>query len=228
MADLRIEEKSSSILPWIIGLILLVLAVWGVAELFEEEDDLEVAETEIVEDADVRGSEIVKEGNTYTLIDFDDPEAGKQFSDLATDYSVYTDNMTGEMGLDHEFSHNALVQLANSTLALASAHGMQSDVNAKSKAEMIRQKADAITKDPYAGTHADDIKAAAVMISEMLSEIQASHYPGLEEASKEVMTNAKSLTKETLTLNQKEDVRSFFGSARVLLDAMREQDSKMG
>ena len=224
MADLRIEKKESkSILPWILGLLLLGLAIWGIAELVGEDPIEGMADTEVVDDAADRGSEIVSNGNTYTLIDFDDPAAGDRFDDLYTEYATYTERMTGEMGLDHEFSHNALTQLANATVALASAHGMGADLNVKEKAQMIKRKADAITKDPYATTHADDIKTAAMQISSILEQIQQAHYPGLEAATAEVTSAASEITRETLTLNQKEDVRTFFGRARVLLDAMRSQ-----
>lgn len=224
MADLRIEkkEKSSSILPWLLGLLVLGLAVWGIAELVSEDPIEGLAETEIIEDADARGSEIVSHDNTYTLIDFDDPAAGDRFDDLYTEYETYTASMTGEMGLDHEFSHNALNQLANTTMALASAHGMQADLNVKKQVQMIKQKAEDITKDPMATTHADDIKTAGMAISSILSQIQKAHYPGLDDATAEVVTAAENIDRSTLTLDQKKDVRTFFGSARVLLKGMKD------
>ncbi len=222
MADLRIEKKEkSSILPWILGLLLLALAIWGIAELLEDDDDNIVETTELVEGD--RGSEIVSNGNQYTLIDFDDPAAGARFGDLATEYATYTANMTGEMGLDHEFSHNALNQLANATVALSYATGMGDDVNIKQKAAMIRQNADAITLDPMATNHADMIRSAATSIADVLSEVQKAKYPGLEGAVAEVSKAASEITPETLTLNQKEDVRTFFGKAKVALEAMRDQ-----
>ena len=223
MADLRIEKKENkSILPWLLGLLVLGLAIWGIAELIEEDPIEGMAETEVIDDASARGSEIVSNGNTYTLIDLDDPASGDLFDDLYAEYETYTANMTGEMGLDHEFSHNALTQLANTTVALASAHGMAADLNVKEKAQMIKQKADAITKDPYATTHADDIKTAAMQISSILEQIQEAHYPGLEAATAEVTKSASEINRETLTLDQKEDVRTFFGHARVLLKGMRD------
>lgn len=224
MADLRIEKKEkSSILPWLLGLLLLGLAIWGIAELVSEDPIEGMAETEIIDEVDDRGSEIVSNDNRYTLIDFDDPAAGDRFDDLYTEYATYTENLTGDMGLDHEFSHNALTQLANTTLALASAHGMQTDLNVQQKAQDIKMKADMITKDPYAGTHADHIREAAMSISDILGQVQAAHYPGLEGATQEVMAAAQDISKETLTLNQKEDVRTFFGRARVLLEGMQAQ-----
>lgn len=37
MAEIRIERKQHSILPWILGLALLALLVWGLAEAFDRD-----------------------------------------------------------------------------------------------------------------------------------------------------------------------------------------------
>ncbi len=229
MADIRIEkkEKSSSILPWILGLLVAALAIWAIAEAFEEGEEVLVEDdTEIVEDVSDRGSEIVESGNTYTLIDFEDESIGRDWMNYAADYETYTTNMTGDMGLDHEFSHNALMKLANTTAALATAHGLGNDVNVMAKKKMIMENANGITKDPYATNHADMIKAAAMSISDILGQVQKAKYPGLDGAVSEVRNAAMDITKETLTLNQKEDVRDFFGKARVAVKAMHDHDAR--
>jgi len=38
MADIRVERKGPNIWPWIIGLIVLALLVWGLMELFGRGD----------------------------------------------------------------------------------------------------------------------------------------------------------------------------------------------
>jgi putative exporter of polyketide antibiotics len=32
MAEIRVERKRTSLLPWILGIILLALVIWGIAE----------------------------------------------------------------------------------------------------------------------------------------------------------------------------------------------------
>jgi hypothetical protein len=43
VAEIRIERKQQSILPWILGLALLALLIWGLAQAF---DRAPVGETE--------------------------------------------------------------------------------------------------------------------------------------------------------------------------------------
>lgn len=41
MAEIRVERKERrSILPWILGLLLLALVIWGVSEMMGEDDDV--------------------------------------------------------------------------------------------------------------------------------------------------------------------------------------------
>lgn len=37
MADLRVERKGPSIWPWIVGLIVLALLIWALAQVFSED-----------------------------------------------------------------------------------------------------------------------------------------------------------------------------------------------
>jgi len=224
MADIRIEKKErSSILPWILGLLVAALAIWGIAEAFDEGEEMLVDE-EIEEPVNDYGSEIVERGNTYSLVDFEDEEIGRDYYNYAADYETYTANMTGEMGLDHEFSHNALTKLANTTAALATAHGMGADVNIQAEKRKIMSAANYITRDPNSTDHADRIREAAMSIVGVLERVQTAKYPGYEDAVAEVKAAAMDINKSTLTLNQKEDVRDFFGKARVAVMGMRDYD----
>jgi hypothetical protein len=49
MADINVERKGPSIWPWIIGLLVLALLIWAVAEIVDR-DDQQVATTETYEE----------------------------------------------------------------------------------------------------------------------------------------------------------------------------------
>ena len=206
MAQIRLEEKkkSGSILPWIIGLLLLALVIWGVAEAFEETDE-EVYTEEVVDDADV----VAPVANE---VDYATPIAA---------YMTTTASMEGEMGLDHEFSHQALSQLAEATVSLAESKGLTDEASARQKADRVRQLADEIMRDPMSGDHGDKIGMAAMLITEILEDVDQQSYGSQSTDAITTMRNeAQEISGETLTLNQKDNVRSFFSQARTVLQKM--------
>ena len=38
MAEIRVERKRTSLLPWILGILLLALIIWAVAESMDNDD----------------------------------------------------------------------------------------------------------------------------------------------------------------------------------------------
>ena len=228
MADIRIEKKNSSgsILPWLLGLGIAALAIWGILEAFDEGEELLVEEENNVEQVAVadRGAEIIDdEPATYRLVDFEDETLGDEFEAYALEYEQFTVDMEGDMGLDHEFSHEALTKLANATVALAESHDLGDEASVLEHKQLIKQNADAIMRDPYAGTHGDQIREAAIAVADIMAMVQERGYPEYADAVAEVREAANDISGEALTLDQKEDVRDFFGKARVAVKAMREQ-----
>ncbi|MGB3545404.1 MAG: hypothetical protein WBA17_00405 [Saprospiraceae bacterium] len=213
MANIRIEEKKggTAIWPWIVGLLVLGLVIWGITELFDEADEPGIEEVGIV-DNDV-------DDNTaaYTNTDADD----SAYRNSVAAYMDYTADMQGEMGLDHEFSHRALTLLANASASLAEYKEQDGNSDARTKAAKVRQLADEITRDPTATDHADKIRAAALMITDILENVDRDSYAGNERAQlTQLRKQAKDINAQTLTLNQKEDVRDFFATARNILAKM--------
>lgn len=39
MAEIRVEKKRTSLLPWILGILLLALVIWAVAESMDNDAD---------------------------------------------------------------------------------------------------------------------------------------------------------------------------------------------
>ena len=220
MAQIRIEEKeSNNILPWIFGLLLLGLLAWaGFAFLDDEDNDGVVLDTEeTAAPLAEMATEITGEPDgTYT--DGIDDVDNSAYLPVFNRFMDYTVNMEGEMGLDHEFSHNALTYLADATEAVADAY----DVEITDNTERAKQLADEITVNPYATDHADKIRMAAINITETLERINKWGFSGA--ANDELVTlrkEAQAINGDHLTLNQKEDVRSFFKAARNVLAKMQ-------
>lgn len=208
MANIRIEEKKNSLLPIILGLLLVGLLAWAAFAFLDDEDnddtlvDREEVEAPLAEMAtEITG----QEDGTYTDADYNN--AVGTFTD-------YTNDMQGEMGLDHEFTHNALTYLAEASEAIATANG----VDITDNTERAKQLADEIQVDPYATNHAEKIRMAAINITETLERIDADAYNNGNKADlMNLRKEAQKINGETLTLNQKEDVRGFFKAARSVL-----------
>ena len=205
MADIRIEEKKgSSVIPWIIGLLLLGLLIWGAAEIFGDDD------TE-----DVVAEEPIAEEPTAPVATTTD------YAPAIAAFMATTNDMEGEMGLDHEFSHRALTELADASVAVAESKGVADAASADSKADRVKRLADDITKDPMADDHADKIKQAALLITEILEDVNDQADNGnATDALISLRKEAQALSSSALTLDQKEDVRSFFAQARTVLEQL--------
>jgi hypothetical protein len=208
MAQIRIEEKKTgSVIPWVLGLILLGFVVWaGFALLDNEDNNTVLLDTEEV---NVPLAEMATEITDDINVNV--------YQNSVDKFMDYTATMTGEMGLDHEFSHNALTYLADATEDVADAYNVDITSNTKRAKEL----ANAIIVDPYATNHADMIRMAAINITETMERIDkwALDYTVADQISK-LRKEAQAINSNTLTLNQKEDVRSFFGAARNVLSTL--------
>lgn len=58
MAEIKVEkvEHKRSILPWILGLALLALALWGISRMMNDDRDEGVRETSSIESIEPNGS----------------------------------------------------------------------------------------------------------------------------------------------------------------------------
>ena len=217
MAEIRIEEKKSSgsIWPWIIGLLLLGLIIWGIAEAFEESDETLTEEVMENDEGVAPVAQGVDENNNYN-----DYEVGGDYTSAKEAFMTTTANMEGEMGLDHDFSHEALTELANAASALAVQAGVADASSSDGKAQRAKQLADEITRDPMAGDHADKIKMASMLIVEVLEDASGAMNNKASGAISQLRQEAQAMTAESLTLNQKENMRSYFSQARTVLNEM--------
>lgn len=190
MTEIKIEKKSP-VWPWL----LLGLGVLVAAWFFLIKDD-KVEPEKTVE--------------PVALIDVDENNS------VVNTYVEFIDSDTNTMGLDHKYSSEAITLLTNSVDAMATEVGFDVKVDI----DQAKIYANDITKDSLSTKHADKIRTSADLLSTSLQNLQQAKYPTLSAEAADVKIAAQSINPETLTLDQKDAVKSFFKKSADLLSKM--------
>lgn len=199
MAEIKIEKKAP-IWPWIVGLLLVALALYF---LF------------------FRDTAVVTDGTTTTndtIVDrteMQDDRSDMNTSDVAT-FVAFAKNDDGNMTLDHEYSNDALNKLIDATEEVADKVSYDSKIDL----EKAREHADAITKNPEATDHADHIKMSTDIISSVLQGIQGAKFTDLKAEAGKVKMSSEAINVKELALHQKKTIKTFFSDAADLLEKM--------
>lgn len=203
MAEIKIEKKTPK-WPWI----LLILAIIGILiYLFAFNGDGEIT-GDMTEETTEEPADTRQVGpNNSTVI---------AFVSFITEDSV-------SMGLDHEFTNEALLRLSNATNAMADEIGY----DIKKDLDEVRTLSEKIKRDPFETTHANSIREAADILAQVLQNIQQNAFPGLASEADEVKNAATDIDTEVLTLDQKEDVKNFFRESADLLEKMNNNSPKI-
>ncbi len=217
MAEINIEKKKSPIWPWI--LLALIAAAIILFLLFSEDDDLDdgdmtVQETEQIEEMDTDdGSVTDYQSNDSDTVDRNRSASMEQGA--TRDYLAYIDKNV-DMGLDHVYSSTAMEKLIAATRQQAEMHGVNVDADLKQAKEYAMD----IKEDPMDTTHADKIKKAATSVGKAMGTIQKAKFPDLASNHTSFMAEINAIQPGTLTLDQKQDVKTMFNDAADLLTKM--------
>lgn len=195
MKDTRAENKKKLIWPWILLVILVGIAIYFFA--FREDGVDEKPMEQAVENPE----RVVLNDESISTIE---------------DYEMYVKE-DKDMGLDHEFTHTALSKLI--AAVGASAEALELDVS--SDLNEASQNADDITKDPLSLDHADKIRKAGDLIVRALDKIQSEKYPDMGEEMDAVRAASQNIMADSMTLDQREDVKEFFQTTMRLLSKMK-------
>lgn len=212
MAEIHVEKKKP-VWPWII-LVLVILAV--LYFLFfadgQNDDDLnDMDGTEQVEDTTVWENETQDTADWDTTNDTLDYTAGEGVSG-------YVEHIGDEsrMGIDHEYTNNALLQLINAVEEKA----RELNVDIETEMQQIRQDAQNITRNPQATDHAGNIKNAGSGITNVLQSIQQEQFPDLDQDVEQLRSSVEDIDPSVETLQQKDRINSFFHEAADVLQKM--------
>jgi len=131
-------------------------------------------------------------------------------------FVVFVESDSNKMTLDHAYTNEALLKLVEATNAIADEVGY----DIKADIDQVKIYAENITVDPFETTHANDIRKATDILTNILQNIQQAKYPGLSNEVVQLRNASSSINPDVLTLNQKDAVKSFFSSAADLLKKM--------
>lgn len=210
MAEIKIEKKKP-VWPWILlGLIILAVILYFV---FADNDD----------------DEVLEEENTEQVMTT--PETEEEFTDTET-AEWEEDNLSGEesvsrymtqigdqekMGIDHEYSSEALVLLINSLENRAEEANINTQVEIQELKSDVRQ----IKENPQSLTHANTINNVGTKIVTLMEKMQQEKFSNISTDVQEVRTALQNITPGTPTLEQKDAVNSFYKEAGDVLQKMK-------
>ena len=205
MAEIKIEQKKQ-IWPWMIaGLVIVALLVYFLGFRDSGNNIAEVTEATEATEA------------SY-ITDTSEPDllGEKEINTTIAAYVDFVENSEGMMGLDHAYTNEALLKLIDAVNAKADEVGYE----VRADLDKVREYAKIITVDPYETTHADNIRKAADILTNVLLNIQLAEYLGLTAEMDELKSASASINPEVLTLAQKDAVKNYFDKASDLLQKM--------
>lgn len=215
MAEIKIEKKKP-VWPWI----LLGLIILGVILYFLLADNNR-------DDMDDMDDDIERVDTTYQTTQTGDrgaatwpDEANRTPSATANNQSVdtYLSHVgnTSRMGVEHEYTNNALLHLINAVDYKA----QEQNVNIQTDLTEIRNDARAITQNPQATNHANNIRNAATKLTNAMEKIQKEKFPNLSQDITDVRNAAQDIDTSVPTLEQRDKINSFFNEAADVLRKM--------
>lgn len=195
MAEIKIEQKKQ-IWPWL--LIVLIIAALLVYFLVFRDDN--------------NKSEVDNITNTNET---DLLEVNENNETVAA-YVNFVENSKEKMSLDHAYTNEALLKLIEATNAMANEVGYE----IRADLDKVKGYANMITNDPFETTHADNIRMADDILTNVLQNIQMAKYPSLADDVEDLKSASESIKPEVLTLEQKDAVKNYFEKASDLLKKM--------
>jgi hypothetical protein len=135
---------------------------------------------------------------------------------VVSEYVMFIEDDPNIMGLDHEFTSEAIDKL---TLAIE-AKATEKNVDITTDITNAMNLSTEIKNDPTATNHGDKISTVANLLSGALGKLQQQEFPNLAMEASEVNEAVSAIDPKVLTLDQRDAVKTFFKKAADLLKKM--------
>lgn len=214
MAEIKIEKKKP-MWPWILlGLGVIAVLIYFLA--FNDSNEQINKAPKISKLIVVKEMHEVPKTSDLIIAEETDLTSVKENNSTVEAYVNFVETGKNKMGIDHEYTNEALLKLIEATNAMAGEVGyeVQADL------DKVKEYAEMITNGPFETTDADNIRKADDVLTNVLRKIQMAKYPGLTNEVAELKNASESIKPGVMTLDQKDEVTNFFNKASELLKKM--------
>ena len=207
MAEIEIQKKRGAPWGWIIAIIVLALALWGIVEMMDDDDELDTV-------ADPAAMTVPAAGT-----------AGSAMPQAVTTYESECVQATNapqtDMAAGHSYTVSCLQHIARSLESIIERDRLQ-ETNVTPQLESYRNTVQQLeTSDTTRETHANLTRQAALSAAELMEAARGAWRNDdaqLRTAVAETRQAAEALQANTALLEQRDQVRTFFREAG---DALR-------
>lgn len=211
MAEIKVHRKS-----WItfwqlaVAFVIVILLIWVGTTVLNQDPDRETGTP--------RASQPDR-GVALPVTKIEVPAEVTEFS------KFIEENPAGEkMGLAHSYTSEGIRRLANAVESIAGQRAI-SDRSIDSRLELLRERADKLQENRHSTDHADTIRKAFELASDLMASIQQQLAPGLIGNVADVRGAAQAIDPDKLALEQKDLVEAFFKESSHLLDGIVQRKS---
>jgi hypothetical protein len=205
MAEIPVEKKKKggSIWPWILGIVVVGLLIWLLAD-----------NNVVVEDGTAFQEQ--QQDRTYA------PDYQAQRGDgSAEEFVQYVEERNGEISQNHEYTSQGLMYLADALDDLYTRLGPAADRGQTT--DQIRDQAQQLRQDPTSEQHANIIRDAFMTAANALQNLQANYFPDLDQQANNVVETAREIEGTELATEQENRINDFFEQAANTVDEMTDQ-----
>ena len=201
--DTRVERRTWSVVPWIVGAGVLLLLV------------LFFLPTEPAEDLAVP----MPDASGILATNADTGVAGMDAA-VGEYVRFATEQTAGDaVGPRHEYTAEGIRRLAAAIGAIAERDSVA--VGAlEPRIRALRERADALQRDPSADAHALKAREAFLLAASVLEEIQDRRFPTLDGDARNVLRAAEALRANRPLTDQADPIRQFFDHSARLVQSM--------
>ncbi|WP_158829537.1 hypothetical protein [Mucilaginibacter lacusdianchii] len=120
------------------------------------------------------------------------------------------------MNMDHGLTSKGLHKIASVLTLMVDSVSAGNQTRAKADVDTIRMMADSVTQNWRSGRHADMIRKAFLKTADALALRQQHRSSAVDQSVDSLVQQAQKINPETLTLNQRDEVKSaFIQTARI-------------